>query len=136
TEPAHGHPRTAQGAMRLDGFAGILGTARVETAAAPEQGADQIAVRSNEADQQPGHHLGRRSSKRTPSSLIMLRVASPTGAGKRITISTAGSVARRLRNCSRTMRLTRLRTLARFARRLATTTPRRACGNSLGRKCS
>src|SRR5690606_6080051 len=112
----------APGTVKLDRLACVFGTARVEAAGATEQGADRVLVRRQQTEQDTSHQRGRRSSKRTTSSLIMRRVAALTGACKRITISTAGSVARLRRNCSRTMRLTRLRTFARLARRLATTT--------------
>lgn len=126
-----------------NGLGRILGTARIKTAILSQQWADTQLISAQQNQKQGFHCCGsgkhcdrnkRISSART-SAFNPTDVAGPlllfTGFDKRTIQSMAGNAV--CRNNSRATRLMVLRVTARGANRLATTTPRRACGNALER---
>jgi hypothetical protein len=50
-DTAKGHPRPFKGTIAREGFHGVFGTARMETAVTTEQGADCVLIDTQKANQ-------------------------------------------------------------------------------------
>ncbi len=152
-DAAGGQPAAAHGAVLAQRIDGVMGAGREETAAPAQERGQQQLVATQQIDQQAAHGAALagaaagadarfcagnfsncvNSWRRAVFRAVV--VAGPclvlTGRARRTMQSRAGKGDRR--NNSRATRLIVLRVTARGAKRLATTTPRRACSTVLGR---
>src|SRR5512133_357281 len=138
-----GQQAAAGGTMQVDRLCGVIGTTGIKAAVLPKKGADAQLVAAQQQQQRPFHCCAppcrsgwnRRTTSERSAVFSAAVVAGPllalTGLDRRTMQSSGGSML--CRNSSRVMRLMVLRVTARGAKRLATTTPRRACASALER---
>ena len=133
---AHGRKHNAfPGAMLTQCFHCVIRAARIKAAILTQERADPQLIRPEQQHQQFVHGVAircesnKRSNSARSAAFNATVVAGPalvlTGFDRRTMQSIAGSAA--CLNNSREMRLIVLRVTARGAKRLAATTPRRAC---------
>lgn len=120
--PSQCEPKPPYNTVLFHRLSRVVGATRKETAVLSDQRADEILVGLQQPPNQPSH-FGKRRSKQSISARNAAFLEPPRPVDSRSTRSHSGNSTRIILNASRPRRLTRLRSTARRASFLPTTSP-------------